>query len=60
VNPRLYRVPLWFGMAAAGPAHLQEVLKPFAAAFTIGYLLRAEADRLELYGTRRMCADLAA
>jgi hypothetical protein len=47
-------------MAAAGPAHLQEVLAPVAAAFTIGYLLRGAVDRLELYRTRRMCADLAA
>ena len=63
MNPRLYRVLLWFGMAAAsivGPALLQEILAPFAAAFAFGYLLRAAVDRLELYGTRRSCADLAA
>ena len=63
MNPRLYRVLLWFGMAAADivdPALLQEVPAPFAAAFAIAYLPRAAVDRLELYGTRRSCADLAA
>jgi len=61
VNPRFYRVLSWFGMAAAGiigPARLQEVPMPFAAA--IGYLYPPAVDRLELYGTRRRCADLAA
>ncbi len=62
MNPRLSRVLLWFGMAAgiAGPALLQEVPMPFAAAFAIGYLLRAAVDRLELHVTRRRFADLAA
>ena len=63
MNPRLSRVLLWFGMAAAGivgPALLQEVPVPFAAAFAIGYLLRPAVDRLELHGTRRRFADLAA
>ena len=63
MNPRLYRVLLWFGMAAAGIvglALLQDVPAPFAAAFAIGFLPRPAVDRLELYGTRRSCADLAA
>jgi predicted PurR-regulated permease PerM len=63
VNPRLHRVLLWFGMAAVGIVGLalrQEVLAPFAAAFAFACLPRPAADRLELYGTRRRCADLAA
>ncbi len=63
MNPRLHRVLLWFGMAAVaivGLAPPREVPAPFVAAFAIGYLLRAAVDRLELYGTRRSCADLAA
>lgn len=63
MNPRLYRVLLWFGMAPGGivgPALLQEVPATFVTAFTIGYLLRAAVDRLELYATRRTLADLAA
>lgn len=63
MNPRLYRVLLWFGMAAAGIvglALLQEVPAPLAAAFAIAGLTRPAADRLELYGTRRRLADLAA
>jgi predicted PurR-regulated permease PerM len=60
VNPRLCRVLLWFGTAAAdivGLAPLQEVLAPFVAAFAIGFLLQAAVDRLELYRTRRKFAD---
>jgi predicted PurR-regulated permease PerM len=63
VNPRLYRVLLWFGMASAGivgPALLQDVPAPFVAAFAIGFLRQAAVDRLELSGTRRSCADLVA
>lgn len=63
MNPRVYRVLLWFGMAAAGivgPMLLQEILAPFAAAFAFGYLLRAAVDRLELSRTQRGCTDLAA
>jgi hypothetical protein len=52
----------WFGMAAGivGPALLQEVPAPFAAAFAIACLPRQAVDRLELYGTHRRFADLAA
>jgi predicted PurR-regulated permease PerM len=63
VNPRRYRVLLWFGMAAAGIVCLalrQEVPAPLAAAFAITGLPRPAVDRLELYGTRRRLADLAA
>ena len=63
MNPRFYRVLSWFGMAAAGivgPALLDEAPAPFAAAFAIACLPRPAADRLELYRTRRRCADLAA
>jgi len=63
VNPHLYRVLLWFGMAATGIvglALLRDVPAPFVAAFAIGFLLQAAVDRLELYGTRRSCADLVA
>jgi predicted PurR-regulated permease PerM len=63
VNPRPYRVLVWFGMAAAdivGLALLQEVSAPFVAAVAIGYLLRAAVDPLELYGTHRKFANLAA
>jgi len=63
VNPRLYRVLLWFGLAAAGIvglALLQEVPSPFAAAVATACLPRPAVDRLELYRTRRRFADLAA
>lgn len=63
MNPRLYRVLLCFGMAAAGivgPALLHEILAPFPAAFAFGHLLRAAVDRLELYRTHRGCTDLVA
>ncbi len=61
MNPHLFQALLWFGMAAArivGQALLQEVPMPLAAA--IGYLPRPAVDRLELYGMRRRCVDLAA
>jgi hypothetical protein len=41
VNPRLCRVLLWFGMAAAG-------LAPFAAAFAIGYLFQTRLSCADL------------
>ena len=54
--PRIYRALLWFDMAAADPALLQEAPAPFAAAC----LPRRAVDRLELNGARRRFADLAA
>ena len=63
MNPRRYRVLSWFGMAAAGivgQAPLQEVPAPFVAAYAIACRLRAGVDRLELNGTHRRFADLAA
>jgi predicted PurR-regulated permease PerM len=62
VSPRLYRALFWTGLIAVvilAVALLQGILVPFAAAFTIAYLLYPAVDRLQALGLRRSMAALA-
>lgn len=61
MSPRAYRLLFWLGLvlvAIIGLGLLQGILLPFAAGFTIAYVLAPAVGRLERFGLPRSLASL--